>query len=209
MSIVAFDIEQYYRQIFGGKPYKIGKEGASPALDGFTISGTNAIPSGDQYSDAGHLLKTSLYGIEIWLPVKFFGLKKLTNLKFSFDELLLAYTTVSVSVKKTMIETPLVERSGSVKELFNVDDYMIEIKGFLIDENRVWPEKELNYMRALAESDQSIGIDNALTNIYLADKGQQVVIKDFKLPEVSGGRKHVRPFSMQLASDNIFELIIE
>jgi hypothetical protein len=96
-----------------------------------------------------------------------------------------------------------------VKELYNVGDYEITIKGFLIDENRIWPEKEINYVRGIFESDQNLGLDNALTNIFLQDIGQQVVVKKADFPEVSGGRKHVRPFSLIIASDNILTLELD
>src|SRR6476659_11106536 len=118
MSLLAFDLAQYYSQVFGGKPYKINKDNNAPAdLPAINLDITNTSLNGDQFSDAGHLLKTKYLGVEIWLPVKFYGLKKLTNEKFSFNELLLPYVTISVNAKKTWIKTPLAERSGTVKEL--------------------------------------------------------------------------------------------
>jgi hypothetical protein len=191
MSILAFDLERYYRQAFGKPP---------------VINGRNNTSKDDQFSDLGNLLKTKYLDKEIWLPVKFFGLK---NVGFSFDELLLPYTTIKIIGGKSVIKTPLVERKGSAKELYNTEDYSISVKGFLIDDNRIWPEKQLNYLKGIGESDQSIGLDNALSNIFLQDMGQMVAVLKWDFPEVVGGRKHVRPFSLEMESDNVFSLIIE
>jgi hypothetical protein len=37
-------------------------------------------------------------------------------------------------------------------------------------------------------------------------KEVKVVMESFELPEVEGGRKHVRPFNIQLESDSVFTL---
>lgn len=198
MSFLVFDIEQLYRQTFGGRPY--------------VIETKNNVPADDQYSKKS-LIKTKYLNKEIWLPTKFFGLSQLKsdsgNSLFSFDELLLPYTAIKISGKKTMTKTSLAERTGSVKELYNLDDYDIVIKGFAIDEDRIFPEQQVEYLKGIHESGQSIGLDNALTNIFLADQGCQVAVESIDFTEVTGGRKHVRPFSLTMCSDSIFNLIVE
>jgi hypothetical protein len=191
MSFLVLDLEHLYRQTFGSKPYVIDEK---------KIDSTST-PSGK------YVIQEKYLGKEIWLPVRFYGLK---NIGFSFDELLMPYTVVKINGDKNWTETSLAERKGSVKELFNISDYSITIKGFAIDDQRrIWPEEQLIALKQIFESEQSIGIDNALINVFLEDMGGQVAIKSLDLPEVEGGRKHVRPFVLTMKSDSVFDLIVE
>lgn len=150
----------------------------------------------------GSTLSTSYAGVEIWLPTWFRGLPQ----DIRGGVLFMPYTVVRITGKKTIVKTALAERKGTVKELYSLDDYKITIKGFLIDHrNRQWPSAELNDLKKLYELNQSVILDNALTNIFL-ERDSKVVIEDIDFPEVEGGRKHVRPFVMQMESDSVFTL---
>lgn len=198
MGLIVYDLAQLYRYQFGGKPYDIGEERKAAEPAPFVIDGENV-----QLSQvSGSALTAEYLGKEIWLPVKFTGLDATI---FGVGELLLPYSVVKISSSKTIVSTPLSERRGTVKEYFSAEDYQISIKGFVIDEDRIWPEKELIVLKQLDDLDTAIQLDNALTNIFL-DKDTRVVISKLDLPEVEGGRKHVRPFSMTLMSDSIFTL---
>jgi hypothetical protein len=184
MSLLLVDLQNLYRQTFGSRP-RIPDRETGEDLSRFS----------------GSQLLTEHMGKEIWLPVRFVGLPS----EFGMSELLLPYTTVKITGKKTIIKTALSERKGTVKELFSIDDYKISIKGFVIDDKkRVWPEAELSVLKRLWELNESVRLDNALTNVFLNQ--DRVVIESIDLPEVEGGRKHIRPISMQLESDSIFEL---
>jgi hypothetical protein len=188
MSFLLNDIELLYRNTFGGKPYRINgqKEEVSQL--------------------SGSALTADYLGKEIWLPVKFVNLNKAI---FGATEVLLPYSVIKMSAKKTIVKTPLVERKGTVKELYSIDDFNISLKGFVIDEeNRIWPEQELTILKKLFDLNEAIEFDNALSNIFL-DKDTRVVIENLELPEVEGGRKHIRPFSLTLESDSVFTLELE
>jgi hypothetical protein len=199
MGLIVYDLAQLYRYQFGGKPYVIGEEQKSASPAPFVIDGENV-----QLSQvSGSALTAEYLGKEIWLPVKFTGLDATI---FGVDELLLPYSVIKITSSKTIVSTPLSERRGTVKEYFSAEDYQITIKGFVIDEaDRIWPEKELIVLKQLDDLTTAIQLDNALTNIFL-DKDTRVVISKLDLPEVEGGRKHIRPFSMTLMSDSIFTL---
>ena len=188
MSLLIYDLEKLYAYTFGGGAYR--------------IDGKNTNASDELRSNTG-LLKRQYNDKEIWLPVKFTDL----DASFKKGELLLPYSVISISGKKTIVKTPLAERKGTVKELYNVDDYDISIKGFLIDEaNRLWPESQIDDLKRIYENQLAVGLDNALTNIFLKDQGQRVVIETLDFPPVEGGRIHIRPFSMKLESDSVFTL---
>lgn len=201
MAQIQFELENLYQRQFGTKP-KLPQEVAPALTGGYKINGDN---SKYLFTAQGSNLKTDYLGQEIWLPVKLFHLD---FAKFKATELLLPYAVVKISGRKSTIKTPLSERGGNVIEEYSIDSYDIHITGFLIDKNRVFPTEELKNLKNLFVG-ASIKLDNALTNEFLADGGYGVYVDAFDLPEVEGGRKHVRPFAMKLTSDNIFTLELE
>lgn len=200
MSSLIFELQDLYKQTFGTKP-KIVKEWRPDMTDAseLWLSEMNERPLSDGH---GSELRTSFAGVEIWLPTRFWGLPSDIAENGS---LLLPYTVVKVSCKKTIVKTALAERRGTVKEQYNVEDYSISLKGFLIDQNRVWPYEELTVLKKLFELNRAVGMSNALTNVFIGHD-DRVVIENIDFPEVQGGRNHVRPFSMQLESDTVFTL---
>jgi hypothetical protein len=205
MAGISVDLDRLYQRQFGRKP--VVPEGQDTPPDApFVIQGQNPV----SLSETGRALTAQDWmGREIWLPVKF---KQLDRDKFASGELFLPYTVISISSKKTIIKTPLAERMGSVKELYSIDDYSISIKGFLIGYDKsgkypVWPEEQIQQLEQLYSLNEAVELENALTDLFIGE-GRNVVIESLEFPEVEGGRKHVRPFSMKLESDTIFELTI-
>jgi len=205
MASIAFDLQKLYERQFGSKPV-VPQESASSEPTPFVIEGKKP----ENLSASGSALTANYRGQEMWLPVKLFGLDVQ---KFGNSELLLPYTVIKMSAKKTIIETPMVERQGSVKEQYSIDDYDISLKGFVIGYDKsgkypVWPEEELLMLKKIFELNESVKLDNALSNIFLGSEAR-VVIKSLDLPETEAGKKHVRPFSMTIVSDSIFTLELE
>lgn len=99
------------------------------------------------------------------------------------------------------------ERGGTVKELISIDDYQINVKGILINDDNVFPESEVIDLHELFLKAESVIMKCVLTDIFLKGTfGQRVVIKDLKFPAVVGV-EHAKPFEMELESDMIFELV--
>ena len=204
------DLAKLYERTFGGKPYVIGKDGELSNDTG--VKYRVGTPQGADYygqlsTPKGSLIAEQYKGVQIWLPVKLFvGTQFFTYMP---------YCVVKISGDKTIIRTPLPERIGTVKEQYNIDDYKISIKGFLIGDKFAaagFPEEELNNLKQLYEAKTAVTIDNALTNIFLTNKDlnffeqRRLVITKFELPEVQGGRKNVKPFVMEMESDSVFTL---
>jgi len=201
MGSFVFDIQQAYNRQFGSKP-KVPQQEELREMEGFKIQGENPV----SLSRTGSSLTAQYLGQEIWLPIKFFELD--VNV-FGVSELLIPYAVIKISGKKTIVKTPLVERRGSVKEQYSVEDYQISIKGFLIgrDDNGLplFPETEITTIKNLFELNEAVRLDNALSNIFLGND-TRVVIEELDFPEVEAGKKNFRPFSMKLESDSIFTL---
>lgn len=200
MAFVTADIQQLFQRTFGTKPVVPPVSNAPDYPDGGGTVRPIARKQQPQ-SSYGHTLTTDYLGIEVWLPVVF---RELPNSIAPNGNLMLPHAVVRINSSKTIVKTPMVERGGSVRELYSIDDYKITIKGFLIDPQRQWPEAQLLQFKKLYEYNNSVVLDNALTNLFLPTK--RVSIESFDLPEVEGGRKHVRPFTMQCESDTILTL---
>lgn len=217
-AFIVYDIVKMFETTFGRKPYVVGgiKEGAADK-NGFNVSGiqettdkndyklsSGATNAEKEFTAKGSLVKEQYNGVEIMLPVRFYDGPNLIAY--------MPYVVLSISGGKTIIRTPLAERMGSVKEQYNEEDYKINIKGFLISADRKFPEAEIDTLRILKETKKAVTIDNALTNIFLTnqtlppDEQRRVVVTGFELPDVTGGREHVRPFTMSLESDTVFKL---
>jgi hypothetical protein len=195
MSTISFDLEKLYQQVFGGKPYQVPPEiKKNPKEEPGVIQRTRR---------QSYVLLEKYLNREIWLPTR---LAELNIENYKRSEFYLPYCAVKISGKKTIVKTPLAERQGSVKELYSIDDYSISLKGFFIDnKNRLFPEDDLDVLRQVFELKHAFAIDNALINIMLG-REVKVVMESFDLPEVEGGRKHVRPYNIQLESDSVFTL---
>jgi hypothetical protein len=122
----------------------------------------------------------------------------------------LPYPVISVSSRKTILETPVTERRGTVKELINIEDYEIIIKGFIIGATNEFPEKEVTTLRTIYEQNVALSIQCPLTDIFLLrpdrSGSDQVVIKQLSFPALTGV-KNIRPYELHLVSDEPFNLV--
>jgi len=122
----------------------------------------------------------------------------------------LPYPVISITSRKTIIETVLTERRGTVKELINIQDYEIVIKGFIIGSNGEFPEGEIATLRTIYEQNVPLSIQCPLTDIFLLrpdrSGSDQVVITTLSFPPITGV-KNVKPYEIRMVSDEPFNLI--
>lgn len=206
-EFIIHDVAKLFQETFGRKPYVVpGISDTSVESNDYRLTGQGSNAE-KEFTAKGSLLKEQYNGVEILLPVRFFDGQNLIAY--------MPFVVLKISGTENIQRTPLAERIGTVKELFNSDDYKIDIKGFLIGKDRKWPEEEIETLRKLKESKKAITIDNALTNIFLSnsalppDEQRSVVITGFDMEAVTGGKEHVRPFTMSLESDCVFTLELE
>lgn len=212
MGTLVYDIERLYEQIFG-KSKKYHLDGAAenelkPLNGGYKLDVKKVTPE-----LPATYKTTDLHGVDIWLPT---WLEALPPNIGTDGTIFLPYCTMRFTGSSTIVRTPLAERRGTVKELFNTDDYKITLKGFFIDKaKRTYPDADLRELRKLHELGQSFKIRNYLTDLFLIDKTvsdqeqNRVVFTGFDLPENEGGRLHVKPFIFNLESDGVFTLTVE
>ncbi|HEY0611365.1 MAG TPA: DUF6046 domain-containing protein [Chitinophaga sp.] len=134
-----------------------------------------------------------LFGRPYFMPVK-------------LGDVHLPNPVIKITSKKTIVETAMVGRTGTVKELISQENYRINIKGIIITENNNYPESEIQQVHDLYKQNTSFPINSALTDIFLTDDNK-VVITDISWPEIVGVQ-NVKTYEMNLVSDHPFELIL-
>lgn len=117
------------------------------------------------------------------------------------------HALISVTGQKNIVETPLVGRKGSVKELINLEDYKISIAGFIQSADGTWPEDDIVRMRDLYNVNESVELLCALTDLIL-DEDDRVVITKIDFPSTPG-IEDGQIVRLECATDKPFELIIE
>lgn len=205
-----FDIISIFERTFGyrPKPYRIQSEQVNkppvsqPGNDKprrlSTYVQNQPSTSGLNYEDVYKDPFGTSGGRSIFLPVWLNGY-------------MLPFPVVEISLKNNIVETVMVNRSGTVKEYISAEDYQINIKGIIIREDGQYPETEIMQLKAIAEWGQAMPIRNALTDIFLSHPGEemaQVVVTDLKFP-ATVGVKNAKAYELNLLSDQAFELYVQ
>jgi Domain of unknown function (DUF6046) len=175
-----FNIGEIFEQAFGynlPKPFEISK----------------ADERVEQSSLGQPMYMDDVFGREFFLPVV-------------LDDMMVPFAVVSIACKKTIVKTALVEHKGTVKELINTEDYVINIKGIIVRPDDKWPESEIIDLEKLFNKNQSVTLRNALTDIFLKGEYEhKVVVQSINFP-ATAGVEHAKAFEIECESDAIFEL---
>lgn len=187
MAEVSFSIAQLFEQQFGYKS------------EAFNF---DKVPGKKEKADGGSpLYSLDSFGREYFMPVW---------LGETLDSLIeIPYPVIRIECRKTIVETPLTERNGTVKELIYTQDYRITIKGLAVNSTPDWPEQSIKMLNNLFKINNPIYVQSALTDIFLIPMDRngdvQAVISSISFPE-NKGAKNVCPYEIELVSDNIFSL---
>jgi hypothetical protein len=212
MASLSLDLDLLFEQAFGYRSSAFNRR----------FTSVNSRPNRKEISDYG----TAYYasdgrGNEYYLPVAVLyddasaennppaGVEDTSQLYKPRQKWQLPHPVISVNCGKKIIETALTDRNGTVKEMVTTMDLQITIRGLLIGHDGNLPEAEINKLWSLFELNKNIQLECALTDPMLlraARKGSDnVVITNLQLPEIVGV-KNVRPYLLQLKSDEPFNL---
>ena len=201
-----FNIIDLYQRVFGykGIPYPAGD--LSPNLD--PRGKVNALISGTKFSDQsgaiepfqlqGDFNPNSDNGVRLFMPIKLDGIQ-LQN------EPLVELRGKNM-IKRTELtgehREGVTNKRGTVKELINIDDYKITIRGIVInDESEEYPEAAMRQIRKIVEARRSVSIECQLTNIFNITL---MAIEDHSYPAVPG-LQHAQGYEIVGDSDEDFE----
>lgn len=137
-------------------------------------------------------------GNEVFLPIWL--------IKSTGTRLLLQNTVSSLSNQVTIVETPLVNRQGTVKEEISINDWIINVKGIIVSADGGYPDEQVAELNDMYRTREAVGIENARTALVL-DENEKVVIKSLRFPEIQG-MVGTQAFEMELVSDLPFDLYV-
>lgn len=200
--ITNFDVASLYRQVFGvdrGKPFDKEQliEARPATADGYEYDGTLGAESGE-FVTVRDTIETNLpTGRSVFMPVRI-GTVVLPN-----------EPSIEITSRKNIVETALVgtQRRGTVKELINIEDWNIRIRGLAItyDNPFDYPEDQVKALNDLYNRNESLEIMCALTRLLGI---YRLVIREFNLPEMIGVQ-HAQAYEFLCTSDEDFTLEIE
>lgn len=137
------------------------------------------------------------------------------ELRFTIPPVLTIQGSINV------VETVVAGLDGSVKEIASVNDYAVNIKGFLVSDGFTeinqdglryrlnpseFPEKELRQLRRFFEAKKAVKVaESRLLSFFNIKK---ILIKSISLPELEGYAFAI-PFELEAVSDTEYTLILE
>lgn len=196
---VEFNVGEYILSVLGykGLPYPgawfpVKKKNPGGDEKEFSFDGEEESNSNHLYADLGSQLRSG----SIFIPV---------ILMYKGESYAIPNAIISFTGKKTIVETPMVGRKGSVKELISVDDYEINVQGVALDTD--FPESQLIRLHELYNVNESVTLKCALTDTFL-DEDDKVVIKSVDVSDMQG-TDNVVVIRLTLITDKSFELTID
>lgn len=201
MAITNFDISSIFQEVFGlgrGKPF----DGEQIQTKSFEKAGAFDNPGdgsteGDSFVTMRNTIASNLpTGRPVFMPMR------LGNIVLPNEP------SISISSRKTIVETALVgsTRRGTVKELINIEDWTITIRGIAINyaSKSYYPEDQVKALKDLYEINEALEVQCALTRLLGI---YRVVIRDFQLPEMIG-IQHAQAYQFTCTSDEDFILTL-
>lgn len=92
-----------------------------------------------------------------------------------------------------------------MKELYNLDDWKITIKGVLVNRWGNMPEEQIMLLRRIYEMRRPVELRNAYTDFFLADS-KRVALLSLEFPDMEGKSIRHRSFILEAESDYISTL---
>ncbi|MDR1199058.1 MAG: DUF6046 domain-containing protein [Prevotellaceae bacterium] len=106
-----------------------------------------------------------------------------------------------------IIETPIVNRRGTVKEYINAKDYSITISGNLfVKLKEDFPVEAVKMLNRLLSTTESIEVSSAYLSFFEITK---MVFKNGTFDQKEAKYVNVMPFSLEFVSDEDYEFLVE
>jgi len=213
MAEISFNLASLFETTFGYKTQAFKPEFSM-------VTGDRSPSRSEQGANGSAYYTKDALGVEYFMPVKLTYQDSQTNAQGTglqgsnttgtLKDWWLPYPVISITSRKTIIETPLTERRGTVKELINIQDYDIVVRGFIISATNDFPENDVTTLRTIYEQNTALSIQCPLTDIFLLrpdrSGSDQVVIRAINFPSINGF-KNIRPYELHMVSDEPFNLV--
>lgn len=120
------------------------------------------------------------------------------------DRFLLQNSMMTITNRKKIVTTELINRGGTVKEEISIGDWELTVKGLIVSTNKSYPENEVAKLLSLYKSRSVLWLNNARTAMCM-ENGERVIMTDLNLPALAG-YENIQPYEIKLVSDVEFEL---
>ncbi len=202
MASVKFDIRKLYGEVWGGLVFPELLRRAGGVQDFLFGKGNNT-----------QIAQTNALGkpVQSELTLALEG----EELRFVVPPVLTLQGSINV------VETAVAGLNGSIKEIASVNDYSVNIKGFLVSNEFTevvqdglqyrlnpndFPEKQLRQLRRFFEAKKAVNVkESRLLSFFNIKK---LLFKSINFPELEG-YAYIIPFEAETVSDSEYTLIIE
>jgi len=175
------------------------------------INYSGLVPLDENYAGENGFRTMSWMGTPIVFPVKFKGkeyqlyngLGEIIKTRLN-DYQLPAATLLSFRRAKNITRTNLLGSNGTVKEIYGMDDWVIDVKGLCLDEPGNPAADQLAKLLRWEELADAIEVRGSL---FSSLKISAVAMLDFQ-KDGTQAKPGVIPFQFQLLSDEAVELVI-
>ena len=204
MARLVFNIGELYGKVWGGMIFpELLRRSKDNAKDFFRLNKT----------DNGVAFPESVLGrpIQSELTLGLGG----EEMRFAIPPVITLQGSINV------VETAVAGLDGSIKEIASVNDYTVNIKGFLVSDDFTeiaqdglryrlnpseFPEKELRQLRRFFEAKKAVEVvESRLLSFFNIKK---LLFKSLNFPELEG-YAFVIPFELEAVSDTEYTLILE
>lgn len=147
----------------------------------------------------------SYLGTPVYSPLQIKdGNYTLNGKKISYRGIDLKNVIYDVSYGKNVVQTAIVGRNGTVKELISLTDKTVNIKGVLVSPNTEYPEEQVQRLLEITELQTDIEVISPFLALF---KVYNLVILDCKFP-MREGYRNLQAFELNCISDNPLEVSI-
>lgn len=205
MSDIRYNVSELFQMIFGiNSPVFITEPLQKQQTDKIDFSGIQTLP--EYYTQEA----TSWMGTPIIFQGKFDGGTYFKYLEDGrLDTVQMAEFTLPPATMfafrraKNVTRTNVLGASGTVKEIYGFDDWIIDVRGLALDEPNRSAQEQINELLKWEQLADSINLSGELFNSHGIFKG---MINDWN-DSLTQAKAGVVGFSFQLIGDTYFDLI--
>lgn len=123
------------------------------------------------------------------------------------DGLYMPNPLISITGQKNIVDTPLINGEGSVKEIIQTNDYQIKILIVCASNDGTYPDDQVKNIRDKWKLDSVLTLESPVTDFFI-QKENNFVLKDIDVPAVRGVM-NTQVIELSGVSDTYFELEIK
>lgn len=174
-------------------------KGFAPILTGSFNPKINYDDSQIETIEVADAVATSVFGTPIFETLAL--IDPVTKTRIEFDDA----PMITVNKKNHIIKSKVQGRSGSVKEFITEEDYIVNVRGVLVNHTgEDLPYDRINQINEIARLPQSIKVESKLLNLLGI---HNLVIEELVFAE-DANYTNVRPYQMKCLSDTPIELVL-